>query len=484
MAPISKKVPFYISNKLRFIQQNYRVFLLKDCKSARSNSSIPQKKIVFEWGDVGLIDLIYFDSDEFIKCPICLESDLLVPKISNCGHVYCWPCIIRLINSILGNDECAKKFKCPICFSNVFFNELVSLRYQIVQKVQLGSEVNLCLLFRYISSQFVHFDIDVKSLDKNILLEKSEMGIQFQRVGQISDLNDVLLCDLQMLRIRRHESEMNDLSDEIYHIDECISIIEGTLGLNGVDIPKYETPSNDSFNLLLSDYSESRLLDELGYRFICSLDSNTVQNNIKDMFYFYQLFDGQFVFLEPFCVQVLLTEFGSIQNLPKVLLNVQVLSMREFVLDSKSIRRYKFLSHIPYGSTIYIIGIDIKQFITPKTTIAFKDELERRQRKMINNEEARNIDLRRNPKTDDNLIDQEAKSYNPPKRTILNSSSNGYMSSSSFPTLTNHKNGNVIRAVNSTNHERNIPQEPEYRNKNEEKFPLILKTNPQNSAPL
>lgn len=478
MSSIFRREPFSASNKFKFVQQNYRVFLLKDFNSNKNDSVFSHNKLVFEWEHVGLIDLIYFDSDEFIKCPICLESDLLVPKMSNCGHIYCWPCIIKLMNNILENNEYAKKFKCPICFSNVLLNELVSLRYQIVQKVRLGSEINLCLLFRNISSPLVHFKINVKDSNEKILLEKNEKGAQFQRIGLISNQNDVLLCDLQMLKIRMLKNERNNLTEETSHIEECISIIENVLESRGVVVPSYEHFSNDAFDLLISQYSESELLKELEYSFINSSANRSIQGKIKDLFYFYQLFDGQLVFLEPFYVKVLQTEFGSIDNLPKALLNVSVISTKEFILNYQNIRKYKFLSHIPIGSTIILVGIDIRPFITTETKKLFKEELERRTNRKKTIKRVDNIDLLNSGikvgycSTDDEIMNFDygskplIKEYNKNTKKTL---------ALGFPVLGSDPNSDGIKVHDTRDNGDSLYKFIHYRN-DEDLFPPLMKS--------
>ncbi|OII71747.1 uncharacterized protein cubi_00554 [Cryptosporidium ubiquitum] len=477
MSSISRKELFSAPNKFQFVQQNYRVFLLKDFNAKRNNSVFSPNKVAFEWENVGLIDLIYFDSDEFIKCPICLDSDLLVPKISNCGHIYCWPCIIKLMNNILKNEEYAKKFKCPICFSNVFLNELVSLRYQIVQKVQLGSVINLCLLFRNISSPLVHFKVNISNSNEKILLEKNEKGAQFQRIGLISNQNDVLLCDLQMLRIRKLENKKNS-SEEISYIEECISIIENALELRGVAIPEHEIFLNDTFGLLFSQYNESELLEELEYSFINSSANCGIQSKIKDFFYFYQLFDGQLVFLEPFYVKVLQTEFGSIENLPKALLNVSVTSIKELNLNDQNMRKYKFLNHIPIGSRIHIVGIDLTPFITTKTKKIFEEELGKRLGKKESIKQINCFDLLNSEiKVENCLIDDEIVNFNR-SLNFLNekkSSQNSRMSALNFPVLGNEPNSNRIKTDNVTGYKSNLYKLVQHRN-DEDLFPPLMKT--------
>lgn len=46
-----------------------------------------------------------FSRDERWKCPICLDS-LKEPVVSQCGHVFCWPCIYRWLR---------QSHTCPLC---------------------------------------------------------------------------------------------------------------------------------------------------------------------------------------------------------------------------------------------------------------------------------------------------------------------------------------------------------------------------------
>ncbi|KAF7457887.1 RING finger protein 10 [Cryptosporidium felis] len=381
--------PFATLNKYKFIRQNYRIFLKKT--DVNNNISVPSnEKIAFKWENVGLVDLIYFDCDEFIKCPICLESDLLVPKISSCGHIYCWPCIVKFMNIVLEANENTNKFKCPICFSNVFLSELVSLRYQIVRRARIGSKINFCLLFRHISSSLISFETRFEHLEGRAFLDRSEKGAQFQRIGFISNQTQEQLRDLQMLVTRQYEYEKDNLLDEVHYIKECISIIENILISQGVKIPNFENCTSDNFSCLLSHYNDNQLMDELENNYTHPFASNNNQGDKKNFFYFYQSSDGQLLFLEPFYIKVLQKEFGTIEDIPRVLSNVSITYMREFALDYQTTRKYKFLSHIPMGSTISIVGIDISPLISEETKDFFTEDLERRLKN--NSKEHGNID--------------------------------------------------------------------------------------------
>ena len=65
-----------------------------------------------DWDD---IEIVFYYFVESYQCPICLESKMLCPMITRCGHVFCWPCLISYYN--YSTIECVNKKvpKCPLC---------------------------------------------------------------------------------------------------------------------------------------------------------------------------------------------------------------------------------------------------------------------------------------------------------------------------------------------------------------------------------
>ena len=47
------------------------------------------------WRDVVLVRYDMVSSTD-VQCPICMEKlqDMVCPRITKCGHIYCWPCIL------------------------------------------------------------------------------------------------------------------------------------------------------------------------------------------------------------------------------------------------------------------------------------------------------------------------------------------------------------------------------------------------------
>lgn len=62
-------------------------------------------------------------SNDF-ECNICLEH-VKDPVVTLCGHLYCWPCIYKWINST--SWEHNEKPECPICKSEISESTLVPL---------------------------------------------------------------------------------------------------------------------------------------------------------------------------------------------------------------------------------------------------------------------------------------------------------------------------------------------------------------------
>lgn len=79
--------------------------------------------------DWNKIEQIITLSMEAPQCPICLFSPV-AGKITKCGHVYCWACILHYLALSDKNWR-----KCPICFESIHINDLK--RYFKIFKIYL-----------------------------------------------------------------------------------------------------------------------------------------------------------------------------------------------------------------------------------------------------------------------------------------------------------------------------------------------------------
>lgn len=58
-------------------------------------------------------------STQSVKCPICMDIPT-TSKMTRCGHIYCWPCILRYLDINKELDTTG----CPICHSRILKKEL------------------------------------------------------------------------------------------------------------------------------------------------------------------------------------------------------------------------------------------------------------------------------------------------------------------------------------------------------------------------
>ncbi|KAL4246962.1 RING-finger protein MAG2/RNF10 [Abortiporus biennis] len=121
-------------NKERFINAQYR-FVMNPNGDYTVHFADPD--IYFQWHDILQIIVPrtspiaaagsgeHYHSDEGITtCPICL-SPPTAPRMTKCGHVFCFPCILHYLNT----SDNSKWVRCPICFDSVNERQLKSVKW-------------------------------------------------------------------------------------------------------------------------------------------------------------------------------------------------------------------------------------------------------------------------------------------------------------------------------------------------------------------
>lgn len=81
-------------------------------------------------------------SSESLSCPICLCPPV-AGKMTRCGHVYCWPCILHYLAL---SDKAWRK--CPICYESIRKSDLKSVVEMTQNLVNTGDRVRLRLMRR------------------------------------------------------------------------------------------------------------------------------------------------------------------------------------------------------------------------------------------------------------------------------------------------------------------------------------------------
>ncbi|KAL6011763.1 hypothetical protein ACLOJK_002228 [Asimina triloba] len=128
-------------NKDLFLQANFK-FVVLDSSNYSAESIDPDK--MFQWEDVLYVR---YSTPFQVQCPICLDGPLC-SQITSCGHVFCFPCILRYL--LMGEEDhkgdCWKK--CPLCFMMISSKDLYTVHIDYVKQYNVGDLVNFTLLTR------------------------------------------------------------------------------------------------------------------------------------------------------------------------------------------------------------------------------------------------------------------------------------------------------------------------------------------------
>ncbi|EJF67079.1 hypothetical protein DICSQDRAFT_142653 [Dichomitus squalens LYAD-421 SS1] len=119
-------------NKERFVNAQYR-FLMNPTGDYTVHFADPD--IYFQWHDILQVIIPRGHSvlhperqsahdDDILTCPICL-SPPTAPRMTKCGHVFCYPCMLHLLST----SEQLKWVRCPICFDSVNERQLKAVKW-------------------------------------------------------------------------------------------------------------------------------------------------------------------------------------------------------------------------------------------------------------------------------------------------------------------------------------------------------------------
>ncbi|KAH7422956.1 hypothetical protein KP509_12G033200 [Ceratopteris richardii] len=129
-------------DKELFLQANFR-FLVSDFGDYLLNSLDPDKML--QWEDIAAVSI---SAPVPIQCPICLEVPPVCPQITSCGHIFCFPCILRFF--VMGSNEKNNEFfkKCPLCFAMTSSKALRTVFIDAVHNYCVGDMIEFTLLNR------------------------------------------------------------------------------------------------------------------------------------------------------------------------------------------------------------------------------------------------------------------------------------------------------------------------------------------------
>lgn len=358
-------------------------------------------------------------------CPICLFPPTAA-KISRCGHVFCWPCILHYL--ALSDDQ---QRKCPICEQFIARQDLRSVLVLPQKNLSTGSVVQMRLMKRDRESlipvpldsgdtfidfptvqqagsnrRFIKmFQASAEEVRTNIISrEKNELDQQWKEEHDqpescfIQEALTLLasrlefglmegnptksptismkeeLPKLEQLSLIGGDSQVDPFKDD----DSEETVIKKQEAVEEIERPRYMSGESIS--------SEGEVEDTGSAVCVEDLDISILQGGAKEVqekrstFYFYQSSDGQPVFLHALNVQMLVTQFGSLENCPKTI-EAEILEKDSSSMTSELRDRLRYLRHLPVSSSFEVAELDLSKIVSETTLSVHKSQLEERRKK-------------------------------------------------------------------------------------------------------
>ncbi|XP_038901660.1 RING finger protein 10 isoform X1 [Benincasa hispida] len=400
-------------NKDLFLQANYK-FVVLDSGYHTDEYMDPDKML--HWED---IVCVRYSTPSLVQCPICLEHPLC-PQITSCGHIYCFPCILRYL--LMGKEDhkgdCWKK--CPLCFVMLSPKDLYTVHIELLKQYSVGDTIDFMLLTRQKKSFAISCkdkqEDDIRSSDNDQVCDSfskfiftSDVDLSVRKAisdldawlakaeaGKVDDLEKLPYVCAALEQLEQRKKYWNEHQTCFKHNDcqmgSHVPLPTDSISKagSGACTSRHDASSVDIYegckflgNIVQDklDYStpvgQTGTMDE-------SLELQQNSNEIgdakdKDSYNFYQAIDGQHIILHPLNMKCLLQHYGSYNRLP-LRISGKILEFETVTQTEATRRRYRYLSHFSLTTSFQLCEIDLTNLLPSVSMIPFMDEIKKREK--------------------------------------------------------------------------------------------------------
>lgn len=369
------------------------------------------------------MELVIVPAQHDVICPICLDTPV-VPRLTKCGHFFCWPCILRYAaatSSVAGSGNWRK---CPICFESISTRQLKSVFFSQVEDytsagqrladvgipmVLLRGDPNTCIV------QPMEDDEEQERSEKgNGQLDQSPI-LAPRRLSDLSLFDKISFVDRQFVRENVIEAEARELEDRLRMMSMDLGGAQRSTDIEG---SKQQTMSDDHFDYTGAGEDEpDRVYLELAMTMVedrlqalesnmdvdlttvtsdnstaspsstCSSTSthlppppltSSASSQTTTKIYFHQAADGQPFFLHPLSIKMLKRHFGTYAELPRTLSSCPILEIEMAIMTEDIRKRHRYLHHLPLGCQFGLCEVDLTGIVSSNVLEEYTEELANR----------------------------------------------------------------------------------------------------------
>ncbi|XP_058800083.1 E3 ubiquitin-protein ligase RNF10 [Phymastichus coffea] len=379
-------------NKEQFLQANCQFVV-----TAKGDYSLylNNPDILVDWK---LVQQIRVYSSENLSCPICLCPPV-AGKMTRCGHVYCWPCILHYLAL---SD---KQRKCPICYESIQKSDLKSVVEITENSLNIGDHITLRLMRRQKGSMLAVPVSDIEACPPTTFLSVAENSCQqvYSKLLLANDNDIINIIEAEGAHLQ-YELLEDPNSPENYFIEQALVelSLRNNLLLKGITeldseksvastenvkmkspetllSPKEESPKNKNNDLNLVNNSD--LNGQSNYNLSDNGNDIEPSTSSQEFYYFYQAEGKQNVYLHVMNIKMLEMQYGSLEKCPRLISGKLI--EREVGSYTEELRsRMRYLRHLPLTSVFEIIEIDLQPPTVSENVIAyFEGQILSRQKK-------------------------------------------------------------------------------------------------------
>ncbi|KAF2642950.1 hypothetical protein P280DRAFT_467066 [Massarina eburnea CBS 473.64] len=234
---------YHASDKARYVHANYR-FVVDPRGDYRPQSV--DADIHLDWNNV--LQILASSQSQDAACPICLGTPV-APRMARCGHIFCFPCLIRYMHSEDDGknmpEKKARSKKCALCLDTIYISETRPLRWYMGQEGEPpreGGDVVLRLVMRPAGSTLAmpRDGADALAKDEDIPWYHAAEVMDYARVmrGGEDYILEQFDAEIRELQQQEKEDELMFGEDNIEWVRKAVrSINEGKEKVRGIGNP-------------------------------------------------------------------------------------------------------------------------------------------------------------------------------------------------------------------------------------------------------
>ncbi|QGA19197.1 hypothetical protein EYB26_006885 [Talaromyces marneffei] len=418
---------YHAIDKARYVHANYR-FIVDPRRNYHAQAA--NADVHLDWDSV--LQVLASEQTQAASCPICLGMPV-APRMAKCGHIFCFPCLIRYMHSTDDDasvpEKKARWKKCPICWDTIYVSDTRPVRWFVEQETNSpveGGDVVLRLVKRNPGSTLALPRDGAEELN-------AQDDIPWYHAAEVADYARIMKggedymisqynAEVELLNQQRQEDELLFGDDSTWVQKAINSIKDAQEKVRGIGNPPpvartekkqsrtphfdeepVQEPDHSGLNSTAYDASSSEIVDEVAAgveavdlngddhlesrkkekhpstQMKTSAARDTAGTNTDQPYYFYQCLPH--FYLSALDIRILKAAFGDYSSFPATILpRVEHISTGH-VLDDELRKRAKYLGHLPYGCEVGFLECDWTDVVVPEVLERFRPEINKRRQR-------------------------------------------------------------------------------------------------------